>query len=357
MIYVGTCGFSYKDWIGRFYPAKIKPAEMLPYYARLFRAVEIDSSYYGVPSPRTVESMAARTPANFRFSFKMPQTVTHAPDPAARLHDDASAFRASLEPMRSAGKLACALAQFPNAFKPGAASGDHVKRIAEAFEAIPLVFEFRNRLWQQPATTAMLRELGVGYCNADMPALEGLLEPSADVTSSVGYVRFHGRNARQWWRGSNVTRYEYAYSPEELVPWTGRIAEIDAAGCRDVRLLQQSRRRSRGARRGDVRLAPDATLRRARRRRARDRGGRRPRAGGASRIRLVRAVVTAGGRVDGEYARLAGTTVKALAMVRGVSMLDRILDALRGAGATHIAVVGGAEVRAACARPRRARRR
>ena len=74
----------------------------------------------------------------------------------------------------------------------------------------------------------MLRELGVGYCNADMPALEGLLEPSADVTSSVGYVRFHGRNARQWWRGSNVTRYEYAYSPEELVPWTGRIAEIDA---------------------------------------------------------------------------------------------------------------------------------
>jgi uncharacterized protein YecE (DUF72 family) len=228
VIYVGTCGFSYKDWIGRFYPAKIKPAEMLPYYARLFRAVEIDSSYYGVPSPRTVESMAARTPANFRFSFKLPQTVTHAPDPAARLHDDAAAFRACLEPMRSAGKLACALAQFPNAFKPAATSGDHVKRIAEAFEAIPLVFEFRNRLWQQPATTAMLRELGVGYCNADMPALEGLLEPSADVTSSVGYVRFHGRNARQWWRGSNVTRYEYAYSPEELVPWTGRIAEIEA---------------------------------------------------------------------------------------------------------------------------------
>jgi GTP:adenosylcobinamide-phosphate guanylyltransferase len=62
----------------------------------------------------------------------------------------------------------------------------------------------------------------------------------------------------------------------------------------------------------------------------------------------VRAVVTAGGRIDGEYARLAETTVKALALVRGVSMLDRILDALRGAGATRIAVVGGAEVRAAC---------
>ncbi len=63
----------------------------------------------------------------------------------------------------------------------------------------------------------------------------------------------------------------------------------------------------------------------------------------------MKAVVTTGGRIDGEYAHLAGTTVKALAIVRGVSMLDRILAALRAAGASHIAVVGGAEVRAACA--------
>jgi len=62
----------------------------------------------------------------------------------------------------------------------------------------------------------------------------------------------------------------------------------------------------------------------------------------------VKAVVTAGGRIGGEYARVACTTVKALAPVRGASMLDRVLDALRGAGVTHIAVVGGAEVRAAC---------
>src|SRR5581483_3746188 len=224
----GTCGFSYKEWIGRFYPPKIRPAEMLPYYARVFPAVEIDSSYYGVPSPHTTETMAARTPEKFRFSFKMPQTVTHASEATAQLHEDAAAFRASLEPLRTAGKLACTLAQFPNAFKPGTGSNDRLRRIADAFADIPVVFEFRNRLWQQPATTEMLRELRVGYCNADMPALEGLLAPSADVTSDVGYVRFHGRNARQWWRGSNVTRYRYEYAPDELAPWTDRIAEIDA---------------------------------------------------------------------------------------------------------------------------------
>ena len=63
----------------------------------------------------------------------------------------------------------------------------------------------------------------------------------------------------------------------------------------------------------------------------------------------MKAVVTAGGRIDGEYARVAGTTIKALAHVRGRSMLDRVLDALRGAGVTRIAVVGGTEVRTACA--------
>ncbi|HKE35829.1 MAG TPA: DUF72 domain-containing protein, partial [Candidatus Baltobacteraceae bacterium] len=57
MIYVGTCGFSYKDWIGPVYPARIKSTDMLPFYARRFAAVEIDSSAYGVPSGRTVESM------------------------------------------------------------------------------------------------------------------------------------------------------------------------------------------------------------------------------------------------------------------------------------------------------------
>ncbi len=230
MIYVGTCGFSYKEWIGPFYPAKIKPAEMLRYYAREFCAVEIDSSYYGVPSPRTVESMAARTPANFRFSFKVPQSVTHAPDvpSTVRVHDDARLFCEGLAPMKETGKLGCVLAQFPNAFKPESGGEAYLRRVVEALKGLPVVVEFRNRLWQRPETIELLRELGAGYCNVDMPRLEGLLGASSDVAASVGYVRFHGRNAKTWWNGSNVTRYNYAYSPQELVPWIERIAEIDA---------------------------------------------------------------------------------------------------------------------------------
>ena len=229
MIYVGTCGFAYKDWIGPFYARKTKPAEMLPSYARRFAAVEIDSSYYGVPQRRSVESMSRRTPRDFRFSFKAPQTVTHPPEGAAtkRVHPDAQVLMESLEPMREDGKLACVLLQFPNGFKPDGTADDYVRLAVEAFAGVPVVVEFRNHLWQRPETLALLRELGAGYCNVDMPRLDGLLGPSSDATAGVGYVRFHGRNAKEWWRGTNVTRYDYLYSEQELEPWTNHVAEIE----------------------------------------------------------------------------------------------------------------------------------
>jgi uncharacterized protein YecE (DUF72 family) len=228
MIYVGTCGFAYKDWVGPFYAPKTKPAEMLAAYARRFRAVEIDSSYYGVPKPHAVASMAARSPHDFRFSFKLPATVTHPPDPSSpRVHDDARLLMESLQPMREAGKLACVLAQFPNGFKPEGDRETYLRNVVESFAGVPVVVEFRNRAWQRPETLALLRELGAGYCNVDMPRLEGLLGPSSDAVGPIGYVRFHGRNAKQWWKGTNVTRYDYIYTAEELAPWTDRIAEIE----------------------------------------------------------------------------------------------------------------------------------
>src|SRR5579884_1067446 len=103
MIYVGTCGFSYNDWIGTFYPGTVRQNEMLPYYASCFSAVEIDASYYGVLQPETTARMSERTPAEFRFCFKVPQTVTHLTEAAlGRVHPDAAAFVQSVEPVVSA---------------------------------------------------------------------------------------------------------------------------------------------------------------------------------------------------------------------------------------------------------------
>lgn len=228
VIYVGTCGYSYKDWVGPFYPPATKPAEMLRYYRSHFSAVEIDSSYYGIPSPNTIGSLNKRTPPQFRFSFKAPQTVTHPPDTKASIHDDARLLSDVLAPIQQSGKLACILLQFPNGFKRTPTSEHYLLRAIGAFEPLPIVVEFRNSDWQNDETEQLLRENDVSLCNVDLPHLESLPHPSSDATGPIGYVRFHGRNAKMWWKGTNVTRYQYFYTAEELVPWTDRVAEIEA---------------------------------------------------------------------------------------------------------------------------------
>lgn len=228
MIYVGTCGFAYKDWIGPFYPGTVRQGEMLRYYAGCFRAVEIDSSYYGVPARETIARMNVRTPANFRFCFKAPQTVTRPPDVNAPVHADAREFVENVDAILQAGKFGAALIQFPNGFKPTPSAKTYLHRVVEALRPLPLVAEFRNREWQNAQTLEMLSSLDVGWCNVDMPAHETLLHPGSDVTGATGYVRFHGRNAEQWWTGDNTTRYDYDYTEEQLAPWCDRIAEIDA---------------------------------------------------------------------------------------------------------------------------------
>ncbi len=228
MIYVGTCGYSYKDWVGPFYPPATKPAEMLRYYTSRFTAVEIDSSYYGIPSPNTIVSLNKCTPPQFRFSFKAPQTVTHPPDTTASVHDDARLLGQVITPIRASGKLACVLLQFPNGFKRTPTNEQYLLRSIGAFESLPVVVEFRNTEWQNHETEQLLRENGASLCNVDLPLLDGLPHASSDTTGSIGYVRFHGRNTKTWWTGTNVTRYHYLYTPDELVPWTDRLAEIDA---------------------------------------------------------------------------------------------------------------------------------
>lgn len=231
MIYVGTCGYAYRDWVGPFYPARpraLAPSEFLRYYASVFPAVEIDASYYRVPDSHTIETMNGRTPAEFRFTFKAPGTVTHPAEVRSRVHEDAQLLAERLGELRASGKLACVLAQFPNSFGTSEANHEYVRRVVDAFGGTPVVVEFRRREWQSEKTLSFLREIGAGYCNVDMPSFRTLLGPSADATSRIGYVRMHGRNAQNWWTGTNVTRYDYDYGVDDLVPWSNRIAELEA---------------------------------------------------------------------------------------------------------------------------------
>lgn len=228
-LHIGTCGFSYRDWIGPFYPKGIKPLDMLPFYAERFDAVEIDSTYYAIPRPALFESMDCRTKASFRFTVKAPGSLTHLPAEATPNSSDASAFRESLEPLVSRGKLGAVLLQFPNSFRPNADSYRRLEQLSDSWRDLPLVAEFRHRAWQEDTTQDKLKKLSIGWCNVDEPRFASLMRPGSAVTSDVGYVRFHGRNYGKWWKQERASheRYDYLYSRNELTEWIPRIAAVE----------------------------------------------------------------------------------------------------------------------------------
>ena len=227
-LFIGTCGFSYKDWVGPFYPYGMKPTDMLQFYAERFHAVEIDSTYYAIPKAQLFEGMDRRTPADFRFTVKAPGSITHLPVDGDPAEEDVKAFYTALEPLLASGKLGAVLAQFPHGFRPGADAYRRLERLREWWPQLKLVAEFRHHEWQRNETLVRLRHLDIGWCNVDEPRFRTLMRPSAEVTASVGYVRFHGRNYEKWWRQERAAHepYSYLYSNEELETWLPRIAEV-----------------------------------------------------------------------------------------------------------------------------------
>jgi uncharacterized protein YecE (DUF72 family) len=223
MIYLGTSGYYYDDWVGPVYPQDLAKRDWLPFYASTFRTVEMNVTYYRVPSLRMVRGWVERTPEDFLFSLKANRELTH-----ERKDPDFEPFVASLEPLREAGRLACVLAQFPYSFKPSAESRDYLLDLRSGLGDLPVVVEFRNHGWVEEGTFDLLQELEFGFCCVDEPRMRGLMPPIAKVTGPMAYVRFHGRNAAKWWQHDHAwERYDYTYSEEELREWVPRIRQLD----------------------------------------------------------------------------------------------------------------------------------
>ena len=226
MIYIGTSGFSYEDWVGPYYPTDLPKRDWLAFYAREFTALELNSSYYGVPTPWRMAQMAAKTPAGYLFAVKAHQNMTH-----KREHNEQvfASFVLALAPLRQAGKLGCILAQSPFSFHANQANRDYLRVFRQRLHGLPLVVEFRNREWLSAGTFELLRELGVGFCCVDEPRLPGLIPPIAEATSEIAYVRFHGRNSAKWWQHAQAyERYDYTYPPAELEEWVPKIRALAA---------------------------------------------------------------------------------------------------------------------------------
>jgi len=222
---VGTSGYSFADWVGTVYPRGMKPGAFLSHYAKLFDSVEINATYYRTPSPQTFARMVERTPEDFTFVVKVPRAMTH---DLVAFDRELEPFKKAIEPLVRAGRLGGLLAQFPHAFVPSEASRRHLGKLAHSFETeIPVHVEFRHDDWTNEATFDLLRTLGLGFVNVDLPELPHLPRPSEVVTNRTGYVRLHGRNETTWWNQDKAgDRYDYLYSASELEPWAARIERL-----------------------------------------------------------------------------------------------------------------------------------
>ena len=219
----GTSGFSYDDWIGTFYPKSIKKSEMLKSYSEVFKAVELNVSYYTIPATSSFEKMNQKTPEDFEFIVKVNQETTH------RRNQNKKAVQNLLEavtPLSESNKLAGLLAQFPYSFYNNEQNRKYLLQTKEYVGDVPVFVEFRNDSWVNDAIPVFLKVNAIGYVNVDEPQLKGLLPAQDIATIDLGYIRFHGRNKEKWWDGKGSERYEYNYTNEELQSWLIRVSEI-----------------------------------------------------------------------------------------------------------------------------------
>ena len=126
---LGTAGYAYPAWVGGFYPAGTAQHDMLPYYARNFPAVEINSSFYRPPTREQVAKMARRTPPGFGFTLKVPKSVSHDHSP-----DDLAPFKLAADHLAAAGKLLGLIFQVPESFRNTAANRDWLAHVGAALD-------------------------------------------------------------------------------------------------------------------------------------------------------------------------------------------------------------------------------
>jgi uncharacterized protein YecE (DUF72 family) len=244
-ILIGTANWAdHKD----FYPEELdrgsRQREKLTYYAGFFPFVEVDTTFYGIPTPQVAEGWAERTPDTFRFNVKAYRSLTrHERDagkqPRVATPEEERDFLAALVPLRCAGKLVAVHYQFPPWFTNTPAHRDVLDEARQRHPDDIVAIEFRHRSWFDNDalhhTEELLRELDATLVGVDAPQVgDGTAPPVLSVTSErLCIARFHGRNRRTWYirdARTSADRFDYLYHPEELAQWVPAIQEASRRG-------------------------------------------------------------------------------------------------------------------------------
>lgn len=230
LFYIGTAGWSYKDWEGIVYPAKKRAGfHALYFLGQYINMVEINSTFYRPPVLRICLSWVRKVEGfpDFLFAVKLHQVFTHIRKDFSQ--KEADEFKFGIEPLVSSGRLAAILLQFPWSFRNTISNLNYLISLFESFSGYPLALEVRHGSWAEPRFYEVLAEHHVCFVNIDQPLINNSIEPSAVVTHpTFSYVRLHGRNYKDWFRegAGRDARYNYLYSKGELEDWVTRIKSL-----------------------------------------------------------------------------------------------------------------------------------
>ena len=222
--------WQHPDWISAFYGAPVHPGAALEFVSNYFDATELRTTHWEFPRPELMAVWARRVSANPRFRFNplLHRRFTHERSLDAA---EVKRFREGIRPLATAGRLGVLVMQFPWSFKFTEENKQAFLALRRAFGEFPLVAEFRHASWHYPEALGVLVDYKVGYVNPDLPEHIRGTAPSAELTSPVGYFRFHGRNRSLWekeWRLQEPRFVEepYLYTTKQLQEWQMRIERV-----------------------------------------------------------------------------------------------------------------------------------
>ncbi|AUX45792.1 hypothetical protein SOCE26_072880 [Sorangium cellulosum] len=263
-VLAGTAGWTDPTLVKsqRFYPKGVSsPEQRLRFYGSQFPVVEVNSSYYALPSPALAEQWVQRTPADFVFNMKAFAPLTRHPVESARLPADVQRalpaalvdkgrlypqdlpgeaidvlwerFRQALEPLRRAHKLGYVLFQFPPWFTATRGNVRVIEDCRARLDGLPVAVELRHASWGAPErierVVGFLREIGAIHVNVDEPQGKTNSMPGTALVADprLAVVRFHGRRAETWDAPVSVSeKFRYVYDPAELEPWAEAVERL-----------------------------------------------------------------------------------------------------------------------------------
>ncbi len=244
LLRIGTAGWSYKDWIGPFYhQPQSRDYDWLEFYSQYFNCVEVNSTYYTYVSPSTVRGWVNKVSHRdeFLFTIKLHQDFTHKRKFTTENIKD---FSKNLEILAKANRLGGVLIQFPYSFAFTTETALYVQKLSEIFQEYNKFVEVRHKSWSNPEVYQFFNQLDLTFCTIDQPQIGEAIQFNPVITNQRAYLRFHGRNKEAWLNSirsfgkekpaenpdeaykQQSLRYDYLYSPGELIEISQKIKEI-----------------------------------------------------------------------------------------------------------------------------------